>query len=64
MRLLIKPLLLTLIKKYILGDYTKFSRKSLYKICDWTDITALITNKLADKKLTAHVEQYTQVITC
>lgn len=51
-------------KKYILGDYTKFSRKSLYKICDWTDITALITNKLVDKKLTAHVEQYTQVITC
>ena len=26
-------------KKYILGDYTKFERSSLFKICDWSEIT-------------------------
>ncbi len=36
-------------QKYILGDYTKFERSSLFKICDWSEITALITNDHADK---------------
>lgn len=51
-------------KRYILGDYTKFTRKSLYQICDWHEITGLITNQSADKKLVDHIAQYTNVITC
>nr|WP_255307621.1 hypothetical protein [Gilliamella apicola] len=51
-------------KKYILGDYTKFSRKSLYKICEWQEITALITNDMADPLLVAKLEKQTQVILC
>lgn len=51
-------------KKYILGDYTKFNRKSLYKICDWNEITALITNKLADPAQVLKLETKTKVILC
>ena len=51
-------------KKYILGDYTKFERSSLFKICDWSEITALITNDHADKEGIAEVAKYTSVITC
>lgn len=51
-------------KKYILGDYTKFTRKSLYKICDWNSITALITNSIADKELVETIAKQTLVITC
>nr|WP_237397661.1 DeoR/GlpR family DNA-binding transcription regulator [Gilliamella sp. Pas-s25] len=51
-------------KKYILGDYTKFSRKSLYKICDWCEITALITNDMADPIQVAELEKTTKVILC
>lgn len=50
-------------KKYILGDYTKFQRTSLFKICDWSDITALITNDNADKEGVAEVAKLTTVIT-
>ena len=51
-------------KRYILGDYTKFDRKSLYKICDWSEITALITNKEADLEKIRKIETMTHVITC
>ena len=51
-------------KKYILGDYTKFQRSSLFKICDWSEITALITNDIADKDGIAEVSKYTTVVTC
>lgn len=51
-------------KRYILGDYTKFERKSLYKICNWSDITALITNKEASSEKITLLEKFTQVITC
>ncbi|MCO6556297.1 MAG: DeoR/GlpR transcriptional regulator [Gilliamella sp.] len=51
-------------KKYILGDYTKFSRKSLYKICDWCEITALITNDMADSIQVAELEKTTKIILC
>lgn len=51
-------------KRYILGDYTKFSRKSLYKICDWTDITALITNDIANRSQVEELEKMTKVILC
>lgn len=51
-------------KRYILGDYTKFERKSLYKICGWSDITAMITNKEADEEKIKKLETVTQVITC
>lgn len=49
-------------KKYILGDHTKFKRKSIFKICDWTEITALISNGLADKELVSQLEKQTSVI--
>ncbi|WP_431088761.1 DeoR/GlpR family DNA-binding transcription regulator [Paenibacillus sp. 8b26] len=51
-------------KRYVLGDYTKFNRKSLYKICEWSDITALITNKEADQQSISNLEKFTSVITC
>lgn len=51
-------------KRYILGDYTKFQRSSLFKICDWSEITALITNDVADRACVAAVAQYTTVVTC
>lgn len=49
-------------KRYILGDYTKFYRKSLYKICDWSEITALITSKEADLEKIRKIETMTHVI--
>lgn len=49
-------------KKYILGDTTKFSRKSLYKLCDWSDVTALITNSDVDENLIDKVRRHTEVI--
>lgn len=48
----------------MLGDYTKFSRKSLYKICEWQEITALMTNDMADPLLVAKLEKQIQVILC
>ncbi|SMG49405.1 DeoR/GlpR family DNA-binding transcription regulator [Cedecea neteri] len=49
-------------KKYILGDHTKFQRSSLFKICDWADITALITNPAADAEGVARVALQTSVL--
>ncbi len=51
-------------KRYILGDYTKFERKSLYKICDWSEITALITNKEAEESALNKLSASTKIITC
>lgn len=51
-------------KRYILGDYTKFGRKSLYKICDWTEITALITNKEVEDSELNRLSSQTRIITC
>ncbi len=51
-------------KKYVLGDYTKFQRSSLFKICDWSEITALITNTIADKDGLEALAKFTKVITC
>lgn len=51
-------------KRYILADHTKFHRKSLYKICDWKDVTALVTNKEADAKDVARMKLQTDVICC
>jgi len=51
-------------KKYILGDHTKFERNSLFKVCEWSEITALITNSCADKDSLAKLALHTQVITC
>lgn len=50
-------------KRYVLADYTKFGRKSLYKICDWGDVTALVTNANADPKRMHEIEERTQIIT-
>lgn len=51
-------------KKYIVADYTKFSRNSLYKICNWSDITALITNTEAKAEQIKKIKKYTDVILC
>ena len=50
--------------RYVLADATKFRRKSLYKICDWKDVTALITNADADSELVERLRQKTEVICC
>lgn len=51
-------------KKYIVADHTKFSRNSLYKICDWSDVTGLITNSNADPEQIEEIEKHTKVILC
>ncbi|MEY0301329.1 DeoR/GlpR family DNA-binding transcription regulator [Providencia manganoxydans] len=51
-------------KKYVLGDYSKFQRSSLFKICEWNEITALITNDIADKDRINEISKQTKVITC
>lgn len=50
-------------KCYILDDYTKFDWKSLYKICDWSKITALVTNKETDIEKIRKLQAFTNVIT-
>ncbi|WEV40294.1 DeoR/GlpR family DNA-binding transcription regulator [Lactobacillus sp. ESL0681] len=50
-------------KSYILGDKSKFNKKSLYNICDWQKITALITDKEESEQLT-ELKKKTKVITC
>ena len=49
-------------KAFILADSSKFERKSLYKICDWSDITALITDSDADEAKRSIIEKETTVI--
>lgn len=49
---------------YVLADHTKFRRKSLYKICDWEDVTALVTNKEADAEGMKRLKERTEVIRC
>lgn len=49
------------LKKYVLADYTKFNKNSLYKICDWKNISGLITNKEANKKLISKIAEQTMV---
>ncbi|WP_083313001.1 DeoR/GlpR family DNA-binding transcription regulator [Streptococcus sp. HMSC034E12] len=49
-------------KAYILSDSSKFERKSLYKICDWSDITALITDSDADEAKCLNIGKQTKVI--
>lgn len=51
-------------RRYILADKSKFRRKSLYKICDWSDVTALITNAGAEEELVERVSRQTEVICC
>ena len=48
-------------KQYILADATKFSRNSLYKICDWSEVDGLITNDTANKDAVAEIAKQTQV---
>ncbi|HIH0446217.1 TPA: DeoR/GlpR family DNA-binding transcription regulator [Vibrio cholerae] len=51
-------------KRFILGDYTKSQGTSLFKICNWSDITALITNKEIEEQVKLDLEKLTQVLTC
>lgn len=51
-------------QRFILADYSKFTRKSLYKICDWCEVTGLITNQSVDTQLVEQVTKQTKVITC
>ncbi|CAJ2230830.1 DeoR/GlpR family DNA-binding transcription regulator [Companilactobacillus paralimentarius] len=51
-------------KRYVLGDETKFNRKSLYKISDWNDITGLITNKTAPSEELFNLSKMVNIITC
>lgn len=49
-------------KTYIVADHTKFTRNSLYKICDWSNVTALITNKEAINENIENVKKQTNII--
>ncbi|MFT8866179.1 MAG: DeoR/GlpR family DNA-binding transcription regulator [Lacticaseibacillus paracasei] len=49
-------------KRYVLADYTKFKRKSLYQITNWDPITGLITNPEADNELVEKLAEHTTVI--
>lgn len=49
-------------KSYILADHTKFSKRSLYKICDWQSVTGLITDRKANPKAVTQLQNLTQVI--
>lgn len=49
---------------YVLADKSKFRHKSLYKICDWSDVTALVTNEGVDSDLVKRVSNQTEVIFC
>lgn len=51
-------------KRYVLADHSKFRRKSLYRICDWSEITALVTNEEADPVAVDEIGRRTRVITC
>uniref|UniRef100_UPI00403F2CA2 DeoR/GlpR family DNA-binding transcription regulator n=1 Tax=Candidatus Enterococcus willemsii TaxID=1857215 RepID=UPI00403F2CA2 len=51
-------------KKYILGDSTKFERKSIYKICEWSEISALITDAEALPEEVKKLEKHTNIILC
>lgn len=51
-------------KKYILGDSTKFERKSLHKICEWSEITALLTDVDALPDEVKKLREHTNVILC
>lgn len=46
---------------YVLADHTKFTRRGLYKICDWEDVSRLITNRESNPELVAQVQQHTTV---
>jgi DeoR family fructose operon transcriptional repressor len=49
-------------KSYILSESNKFDNASFYKIADFTDITAIISDKnLSDKKLKKY-QQYAKII--
>lgn len=49
-------------KRYVLADLSKFRRKSLYKICDWGEVTGLVTNNEADPELVRALSEKTRVI--
>lgn len=51
-------------KRYVLADHSKFFRKSLYRICEWDNITALVTNADASTEAVQELSRRTQVITC
>lgn len=51
-------------KCYVLADRSKFRRKSLYKICEWSEITALVTDESPDSELVSKLSSQTKVICC
>lgn len=51
-------------KRYVLADQSKFYRKSLCRICDWSEITALVTNEPANSDSARLLARKTNVISC
>ncbi len=52
-------------RSYILGDSSKFSVNSLFTFCDWSEITALITNDSAEEdflRCCSRIREKTEVI--
>lgn len=49
-------------RSYVLADHSKFVRRSLYKICDWEEVTALITNRQVDSSHADQVAKHTEIM--
>lgn len=49
-------------KKYVLGDSTKFMRKSLYRICKWSEINAFITDSNVSEEEFSTLSNFVKVI--
>lgn len=47
-------------KTYLLADHTKFSTSSLFQICNWEDLSGVITNKKSAVDYPDQVEQMKQ----
>lgn len=51
-------------KRYVLADRSKFRRKSLYRVCGWDQIDALVTNSGVDERDLEPLRGKTEIICC
>ncbi len=51
-------------KRYVLADRSKFRRKSLYRVCGWDQIDALVTNSGVDERDLESLRGKTEIICC
>lgn len=51
-------------KRYVLADRSKFRRKSIYRVCGWDQIDALVTNSGVDERDLESLRGKTEIICC